>query len=129
MRLLLDTHVFLWAASEPERIDSNARREVENADNELVVSAAVAWELAIKTALGKLSLPGHVEVWFASRARLLGCRILDITATHALATASLPALHRDPFDRIIIAQAQVEGMMLVTRDRAFAAYPVNVLLA
>lgn len=129
MRLLLDTHVFLWAAGEPEELAEDARLAIVDAENQVYVSAAVAWEITIKTALGKLTVPGDPAAWFPARVRSLGFDQLPILAEHALAVAALPDHHRDPFDRIIIAQAQMEGMQLVTRDADIRKYPVNCLPA
>lgn len=129
MRLLLDTHAFLWAASDPAQLDPGAREAVQDAANEVFVSAAAAWEIAIKIALKKLSIPGDPGVWFLARVGSLGFGHLDVTASHALAVNSLPDIHNDPFDRIMIAQAQVEGLTLVTRDPRTKKYPVRVLPA
>lgn len=129
MRLLLDTHVFLWTASEPEKIAEPARLAIANAENEVYVSAAVAWEITLKTALGKLKVPGDPAVWFPARVRSLGFAQLPILAEHALAVGALPDHHRDPFDRLLIAQAQLEGMHLVTRDPEIQKYPLNYVRA
>ena len=129
MRLLLDTHVFLWAAGEPEELSAPARAAIADAANEVYVSAAVAWEISIKSALGKLTVPAEPAAWFPVRLRSLGFGSLPILPEHALAVGTLPDHHRDPFDRIIIAQAQLEGLQLVTRDPQIQKYPVNVLQA
>lgn len=129
MRLLLDTHAFLWAASSPEKLAENACAAIVDAANEVFVSAAVAWEIGIKSALGKITLPGDAASWFPARVRALRFQTLPITAEHGIAVASLPGAHRDPFDRILIAQAQLEGMVLVSRDPVMREYAVNVLPA
>ncbi len=129
MKALLDTHVFLWAASAPEELANAAREAIENPANDVLVSAATAWEIAIKTGLGKLTLPGEPSIWFPARLRSLGFGLLDIAATHALATAALPGIHADPFDRILIAQAQVEGLVFITRDAHSLKYPVRTISA
>ena len=129
MRLLLDTHVLLWAAGDPNELRPAARAAIEDAGNEVLVSAAVAWEIAVKAALGKLTVPAEPSVWFPARVRSLGFASLEISATHALAAGGLPAVHRDPFDRIMIAQAQVEGLTFVTRDVDNHRYPVQLLKA
>lgn len=129
MRLLLDTHVFLWAAGRPEELAQPARLAIADAQNEVYVSAAVAWEITIKTSLGKLKVPGDPATWFPARVRSLGFDQLPILSEHALAVGALPDHHRDPFDRILVAQAQLEGMHLVTRDPDFQKYPVNLLQA
>lgn len=127
MRLLLDTHAFLWAAGDPDQLRVSARAAIEDSTNDVLVSAAVAWEISIKVALGKLTVPADPAVWLPARVRSLGFQPLDISAAHALAVGGLPDIHRDPFDRIMIAQAQVEGLTLVTRDPENQKYPVNVL--
>ena len=129
MRLLLDTHAFLWAAADPDQLRPNARAAIEDSANEVLVSAGVAWEISIKAALGKLTVPADPAVWFPARVRSLGFQALDISAAHALAVGGLPDIHRDPFDRIMIAQAQIEGLTFVTRDPENQKYPINVLEA
>jgi PIN domain nuclease of toxin-antitoxin system len=89
----------------------------------------VAWEISIKVALGKLTVPADPAVWFPARVRSLGFQALDISAAHVLAVGGLPDVHRDPFDRIMIAQAQIEGLTLVTRDPDNQKYPINILEA
>lgn len=124
MRLLLDTHVFLrWMADDP-RLGSLERAAIHAGDNEVYLSAASVWELAIKQGLGRLRLPGAVS----GVVERLGIRPLPVAFAHAEATADLPALHRDPFDRLLVAQAQVESLTLVTRDAAIRAYPGVALL-
>ena len=129
MRLLLDTHAFLWAAGSPEELAGPARVAIADAANEVFVSAAAAWEIMIKSALGKLVVPGEAATWFPARVRSLGFQSLAILPEHALAVAALPDVHRDPFDRIHIAQALLEGMQLVTRDPMISKYPVNIFPA
>lgn len=122
MKLLLDTHLLLWAAGEPERLSKQARTLIENPDNELLFSAASLWEVAIKRGLGRED--------FRVDARLLRRGLLDngygelaIISDHVVATESLPAIHRDPFDRILVAQATVEGITLLTIDSLVTQYP------
>ena len=129
MRLLLDTHAFLWAAADPDQLRTDARAVIEDSTNEVLVSAAVAWEISIKVALGKLTVPADPAVWLPARVRSLGFQALDISAAHALAVGGLPDIHQDPFDRIMIAQAQVEGLTFVTRDSENQRYPINILEA
>jgi PIN domain nuclease of toxin-antitoxin system len=129
VRLLLDTHVFLWAAADPDQLRANARAAIEDSATEVFVSAAVAWEISIKVAVGKLTVPADPAVWFPARVRSLGFQALDISVVHALAVGGLPEVHRDPFDRIMIAQAQIEGLTLVTRDPENQKYPINLLEA
>jgi PIN domain nuclease of toxin-antitoxin system len=122
MKLLLDTHLLLWAAGEPQRLSKPARRLIDNPDNELLFSAASLWEVAIKRRLGRED--------FKVDARLLRRGLLDngyselpIISDHVVATESLPLLHRDPFDRILVAQATVEGVTLLTIDSVVRRYP------
>jgi PIN domain nuclease of toxin-antitoxin system len=129
MRLLLDTHVFLWAAGASSMLSSAAREAIADRANEAFISSAVAWEIAIKCSRGRLQLPMGPAAFVPSRIASLGLTLLPITLEHALAVATLPATHRDPFDRIMIAQAQFENMTFVTRDPAALAYPVHTLEA
>ena len=122
MKLLLDTHLLLWAAGKPERLPKQARTLIENLDNQLLFSAASLWEVAIKRGLGRED--------FKVDARLLRRGLLDngygelpIISDHVAATESLPLLHKDPFDRILVAQATVEGVTLVTVDSSVSQYP------
>jgi PIN domain nuclease of toxin-antitoxin system len=122
MKLLLDTHLLLWAAGEPRRLSKAARALIDNPDNELLFSAASLWEVIIKRGLGRKD--------FKVDARLLrrglldnGYRELPILSDHVVATESLPLIHRDPFDRILVAQATVEGITLLTIDSLVSQYP------
>ena len=125
MKLLLDTHVLLWAAGQPDQLPGPARALLSDAANELLFSAASLWEITIKRGLGRPD--------FQVAPRLLRRGLLDngyvelpITSAHALAVDNLPALHRDPFDRLLLAQAQVEGVALVTADEQVAQYPGSI---
>lgn len=122
MRLLLDTHVFIWWRENNPLLKEEARRAIAEADL-VLVSAASAWEIAIKMALGKLQVPGPVEQ--AVEDSGFGKLLVDFS--HAAAVAGLPHHHADPFDRMLIAQAQVEGLTIVTHDRWFEPYRVPVL--
>ena len=122
MKLLLDTHLLLWAAGEPQRLSKQARRLIDNPENELLFSAASLWEVAIKRGLGRKD--------FKVDARLLRRGLLDngyselpIMSEHVVATESLPLIHKDPFDRILVAQATVEGITLLTVDSLVSKYP------
>lgn len=122
MKLLLDTHLLLWAAAEPERLPLQAAAAIENAENDLVFSAASLWEIAIKRGLGRPD--------FAVDPRLFRRGLLDngydelpITSEHAVAVDLLPPIHRDPFDRMLVAQSIVEGITLLTVDDLVAGYP------
>jgi len=121
-RLLLDTHVFLWWRGEPARLSSQVRSSIASADI-VFVSAASAWEAAIKISLGRLELPDTVEAGVLAS----GFEKLLITFSHAEHVTSLPLHHRDPFDRMLVAQAQAEGLTLVTHDRLLEPYDVEIL--
>jgi PIN domain nuclease of toxin-antitoxin system len=127
MRLLLDTHVFLWLNTEPERLGDHLAL-VENPRHGRLVSAASAWEIAIKSSIGRLSLPEPVARWMPARLASIGATPLPVEHAHALAVADLPPHHRDPFDRLLVAQAQLLGVALLTSDRQIARYDVDVLL-
>ncbi|MDF1521387.1 MAG: type II toxin-antitoxin system VapC family toxin [Trueperaceae bacterium] len=126
MKILLDTHVWLWMLAAPERL-GRAAPMLEEARNELLLSAASVWEIAIKTALGRLELPVPVARYVPDRMRRSGVVSLPIESAHALAVADLPPLHRDPFDRMLVAQAQHLGVPIATADPLVAAYDVEVL--
>jgi PIN domain nuclease of toxin-antitoxin system len=127
MKLLLDTHLLLWAAAEPDRLSAEVRSLIENPENELLFSAASLWEVAIKRGLGRHD--------FKVDARLLRRGLLDngyselpIISDHIVAIESLPMLHKDPFDRVLVAQATVEGVTLLTTDSLVAQYPGPIQL-
>lgn len=127
MKLLLDTHVVLWALSEPGRLSAQARTWLSTSSVDLAVSAATVWEVAIKARLGKLRLPGSVSAWLIPAVDELGVQWLDVTAAHAATVESLPLHHRDPFDRLLVAQAMGGGWTIVTADDAFADYGVPLV--
>jgi PIN domain nuclease of toxin-antitoxin system len=127
MRILLDTQCWLWMAAAPERLSRKGRRMLEDTDNELLLSAASAWEIAIKHALGKLHLPAPPEHYVPSRTIALGTTPLAIEHAHALRVATLPAHHRDPFDRLLVAQALVDRLPVMTADAVFRRYGVDVI--
>ena len=122
MKLLLDSHLLLWAAGTPERLPESARALFEDPGNELLFSAASLWEIAIKRGLGRRDFQVDARVL---RRGLLdnGYSELSVTSAHAVAIDALPPLHRDPFDRTLAAQAQVEGITLVTADEMVAKHP------
>jgi PIN domain nuclease of toxin-antitoxin system len=124
VKLLLDSHAFLWWLAEDPKLSAEARQAVTDPASTVHVSAATVWELSIKAALGKLDLDG------ADLAEEIGENDfleLPMTARHSLAAATLPRHHGDPFDRMLIAQAQLEGLTIVTRDPAFRAYGIDIL--
>lgn len=126
MKILLDTHIFLWLQTEPERLGAHLAL-VEDRRNTLLVSAASSWEIAIKYALGRLSLPEAPERFVPERLRLIGADALAIEHSHALAVAALPPLHNDPFDRLLVAQAGLLDVPILTADPQIAQYPVRTL--
>jgi PIN domain nuclease of toxin-antitoxin system len=127
VKLLLDTHVVLWAATEPDRLARDARSAIEDGANEVFLSVVSAWEIAIKQSLGKLDLPQPAEVWLPAVVRRTGLDIADLGLASALRVRALPWHHRDPFDRLLVAQALETGFTIVTHDREFAAYGVSVM--
>lgn len=127
MRILLDTQCWLWMSLSPERFSSRARALVEARENILYLSAASAWEIAIKHALGKLRLPAPPIEYVPARLAVLGVQALAIEHQHALQVATLPAHHRDPFDRLLVAQAQLGDLPILTADPLIAAYDVKTI--
>jgi len=123
VRLLLDTHVLLWALATPARLPARVAAAVRDPESSAFVSAASIWEIAIKAALGKLSADVDEVV---ATLDAVGFEPLDVSLTHAAAVRRLPDHHRDPFDRMLVAQAIQDGLTIVTHDRAFAAYRVPV---
>ena len=124
MKFLLDTHLLLWSAGEPKRLSKAVRSLLEDADNELLFSAASLWEVAIKSALGRKDF--RVEVRLLRRGLLdNGYSELPIVSDHVVAIESLP-IHKDPFDRVLVAQATVEGITLLTNDPVVAQYPGTI---
>ncbi|MGH3431881.1 MAG: type II toxin-antitoxin system VapC family toxin [Thermocrispum sp.] len=126
MKLLLDTHTWLWMQAQSQRFSAEAMALLEDLDNELLLSSASSWEIAIKHALGKLPLPSPPEEYVPDRMRSSGVVALPVTHTHALKVAALPEHHRDPFDRMLIAQAKTEQLTILTADRTFERYDVAV---
>ncbi|AUX46497.1 twitching motility protein PilT [Sorangium cellulosum] len=129
MRLLLDTHVWLWFALDPGRVSADVQALLGSVDTEIYVSVASLWEVVIKTSLGKLDLPDPPETFWECQTRGSGMATLPIRPEHILDIAVLPHIHRDPFDRLLVAQARVERLTLVTTDPKIRAYPVATLSA
>jgi PIN domain nuclease of toxin-antitoxin system len=121
---LLDTSTLLWALGEPERLSAKARRLVEAGEN--VVSVASYWEVVIKTQKGLLSI-NDLATWWRRATELTSARILHIRPSHVTALAALPMLHKDPFDRILIAQARMENLAIVTGDEPIGEYPIQTI--
>ncbi|MGQ0674579.1 MAG: type II toxin-antitoxin system VapC family toxin [Rhodospirillales bacterium] len=128
MRYLLDTNVLIWTWLEPERLPRAIANIIADIANEVAVSAASLWEIAIKQSVGKLKLPGRAVAWVPQALATFRFTTLNITGRHALAAGGLPPIHRDPFDRMLIAQAREEGLTLVTSDAVFKRYDVPVMV-
>lgn len=127
MRLLLDTHAFVWAVADPERLSKSATEAIVSGANQLFLSSATAWELATKYRVGKLPQAKPLLDDFESLAEDLTAAHLSMDHAHAALAGLLPGEHRDPFDRMLAAQAKLEGLHVVTRDPAFAAFDVPVV--
>jgi len=127
MKALLDTHAFLWWITDDERLSPRAVELIGDGANRLFLSAASGWEMAIKAQLGKLELPAPVVAFVDEQLRMNGIESLPILMRHALHVYELPPHHRDPFDRLLIAQAQIEGMPILSSDPQLALYPVEVV--
>ncbi|MBC5799427.1 MAG: type II toxin-antitoxin system VapC family toxin [Candidatus Eremiobacteraeota bacterium] len=127
MRLLLDTHAWLWSVAPSDRLSGEARSAIENPLNEVIFSTASAWEISIKYGVGRLHLPAAPDSYIPSRISMLRMTTLRVELAHACAVHSLPLHHRDPFDRLLIAQAIVEGLTIVTADAHFSRYDVALL--
>jgi len=126
MKLLLDTHLLLWAAGQPKRLSAAARKLLSDVEHELLFSAASLWEVAIKRSLGREDFkvdPGVLRRGLLDN----GYTELPVTSLHAIGIEDLPPLHKDPFDRLLLAQASVEGIYLITTDDTVAAYPGPVV--
>lgn len=125
MRFLLDTHTLLWCFNDSRSLSPRARKLVEDGSNELLVSAASGWEIATKVRLGKLptgeELVGDLDRYLVQ----LGCEALPISLDHAVRAGTLPGEHRDPFDRMLITQAQMENLKIISNDQIFDAYHVQ----
>jgi PIN domain nuclease of toxin-antitoxin system len=127
MRLLLDTHAFLWWITDDQKLSYRAREVINNGLNELFLSAASGWEIAIKARIGRLQLPERPEIFLSQQLAANSIRSLPIEMSHALGIFTLPDIHRDPFDRMIIAQSQIEGLTILTCDPLIRKYDVKVL--
>jgi PIN domain nuclease of toxin-antitoxin system len=128
-RLLLDTHAYLWWLTNDPRLAGAARDQIEDARTYVAISAAVIWEISIKRARGKLRAPADLEEQLGGHLEAQGFSALPIRFDHAFRAGALPPLHRDPFDRMLVAQGQLEGLTIVTRDPNIARYDVPLLAA
>jgi PIN domain nuclease of toxin-antitoxin system len=127
VRYLLDTSVFLWSNGAPEKLNRQATAVLSSISSEVYLSAASSWEIAIKFALRTLRLPSPPSQFVPDAMRILSIRSLEISHFHSLAASELPPHHSDPFDRVLIAQARSEEMVLLTADKVFAKYDVETL--
>lgn len=127
MRLLLDTHTFIWYVTNNNKLSSTAKLLINDGNNEVVLSKASIWEMAIKHSIGKLSFDTRFDIFIERQLSLNNIELLDIKTNHLIAIATLPSHHGDPFDRLIIVQAMLEGLPIVGTDIAFDAYEVRRL--
>ncbi len=127
MKILLDTHTFLWWVAEDAQLSLKAKEIIANPDNEIYFSVVSAWEIIIKVGTGKLSLSESPETYIPSRIASNQFGILPVQMPHILKINSLPNFHKDPFDRLLIAQSLVEDLSLMTIDNAIAQYPVKTI--
>ena len=127
MKVLLDTHTFLWWITDDPQLSKTARQVMEGPDNELFLSAASGWEIAIKARLGKLKLPDDLQGFVSEQLRINAIRVLPIQMAHALRVYTLPGHHRDPFDRLLVAQSQLEQLPILTDDPQMAQYSITVI--
>ena len=125
MIVLLDTHTFIWFDSEPAKLSPRAVQLLTDPNNQVFLSVASVWELVIKVASGKLTLRDEVRTIVEGQVTQNAVDLLDIRVDHALAVGTLPDVHKDPFDRILAAQALVESAVLLTRDPVFTRYPIQ----
>lgn len=122
-RYLLDTHTFLWMAGAPEKLGAAARELIEEPAAELLLSVASVWEMAIKKSLGKVDVPTPLAAFLEEQLAATRTSLLDVRAEHALRVETLPWHHRDPFDRLLVAQASVEKLTILSRDTVLDDYP------
>jgi PIN domain nuclease of toxin-antitoxin system len=129
VKYLLDTNVFLWSNGAPERLNKQVTAVLSSGASEIYLSAASSWEIAIKFALRALRLPSPPSQFIPDALRILSIRSLEISHFHALTAGALPSHHRDPFDRMLVAQARSEDMVLLTADKIFAKYDVQTIFS
>jgi PIN domain nuclease of toxin-antitoxin system len=127
MKILLDTHTFLWWITDDQRLPDHAREIISNGDNELFLSAASGWEITIKAKIGRLNLPDEPQRFIPEQMKLNFIQSLPIQMSHALHVSTLPDYHRDPFDRLLIAQSQLEEIPILSSDPQIANYQVEVI--
>jgi PIN domain nuclease of toxin-antitoxin system len=127
MRALLDTHTFLWWITDNRKLSPGVRKVIGDGSNELFLSAASGWEIAIKAQIGRLQLPDKPELFISEQMVINGIQGLSIEISHAVHVYTLPAHHRDPFDRMLVSQAQLEGLPILTADPKISLYAVKVV--
>ena len=127
MKYLLDTHAFLWFVSEDNRLSSKAQSIIKNSRNDIYFSAVSAWEMSIKIRLGRLSIEEELEPFIIKQLSENNFSTLSITIFHSIYTSKLPEIHKDPFDRMIIAQSKVENMSLISKDKNIKKYKVPIV--
>ena len=127
MRVLLDTHVFLWWINDDARLSEGAQETFADGDNELLFSAASGWEMAIKAGLGKLTVAGTLGPFLTTHLAENDIGVLPVSLSHAVGVTELPDLHRDPFDRLLVSQAMVEKLPILSADPEISRYPVEII--
>lgn len=127
MKILLDTNIFLWLFLYPSRISADVVTILKDSQNEIFLSAASAWEIAIKFGINKLQLPDAPETYVPARMKFAGFKSLEITHAHVLAIAKIPLIHKDPFDRLLVTQANAENLTILSADKIFAQYNVKFI--
>ena len=127
MKALLDTHAFLWWILDNPRLSGAVRDFLADPGNTIYLSAASGWEMAIKCSIGRLTLPVHPESFVEQQMEINNLTPLPIQMSHGLYVHKLPAIHKDPFDRLLVAQSMIENLLLISRDSVFKQYPVSLL--
>ena len=127
MKYLLDTHAFLWFVTDDDKLSSKARSIIKNSNNEVYFSAASAWEMSIKVRLGRLTIEEALEPFISRQLAENNFSTLSITIFHSIYTSKLPEIHKDPFDRMIVAQSKVENLSLISNDKNIKKYKVPVV--
>ena len=127
MKALLDTHTFLWWITDDPKLSLRVRGIISDGENEIFISAVTGWEIAIKSQIGRLKLPDEPQRFILEQLKINGMKSLPIEMRHALHTSTLPTYHQDPFDRILIAQAQMEDLPVLSADQEIGKYEVTII--
>lgn len=127
MRVLLDTHIFLWMISDPGKLSRLVKNILESKENEIFLSAVSGWEIAIKYQIGKLRLAENPDVYIPRKAEENSLELLSIEMNHAVNVSNLPDIHNDPFDRLLISQSQLENLPLITNDEKIKRYSIDTI--